>query len=69
MPVYVYECPRCKKQVESTETVAEHENQTHYCGDHIGLPGFDPNGVKMTTVIHAPGLNFKGSGWTPKFGR
>lgn len=61
MPTYVFECPKCRQQIEIDQTVKEHETFAPTCV----ADGCDGQQF-MTTVIQPVGLVFKGSGWTQK---
>lgn len=52
MPLYEYECLKCRRRTEKIETVAgPHLKKCPHCGG------------KVEPVITAPAIQFKGSGW------
>lgn len=52
MPLYEYECLKCGRRTEKIETVAgPHLKKCPHCGG------------KVESVITAPAIQFKGSGW------
>jgi len=62
MPSYEYECPKCKKHIELTRTIADHCAAKPVCAEE----GCDGN-TTMETVIGSSLVQFKGQGWTPKY--
>ena len=66
MPVYVYECTKCKRKFEVVQgikdaTLTKHSDCTE---GHIGLPDVCDGGIKR--ILQSPNLQFNGKG-TPKF--
>ena len=52
MPLYEYECTKCHKRTEKIENLAgPHLKKCPHCGG------------KVESVITAPAIKFKGSGW------
>ncbi|HEY0308012.1 MAG TPA: zinc ribbon domain-containing protein, partial [Acidobacteriaceae bacterium] len=52
MPLYEYECTQCKKHTEKIQKFSDTEiTVCPYCGG------------KLTRVITAPSVQFKGGGW------
>lgn len=52
MPLYEYECVKCKRHTEKIENLnGPHLKKCPHCGG------------KMESVITAPAIQFKGSGW------
>jgi len=61
MPTYVYKCPKCGHEIEMVRTIAEHATKPMCVAE-----GCDGNQV-METQLGTSVVQFKGSGWTPKF--
>ena len=52
MPLYEYQCTKCKRRTEKIESVAgPHLNKCPHCGG------------KVERLQSAPAIQFKGSGW------
>lgn len=52
MPLYEYECVKCRRRTEKIESVAgPHLKKCPHCGG------------KVEPLISAPAIQFKGSGW------
>ncbi|HUN60980.1 MAG TPA: zinc ribbon domain-containing protein [Candidatus Sulfotelmatobacter sp.] len=52
MPLYEYECTKCHKRTEKIETVSgPHLKKCPHCGG------------KVESVLTAPAIQFKGTGW------
>jgi len=52
LPLYEYECTKCKRHTEKIESVSgPHLKKCPHCGG------------KMEQVIAAPAIQFKGAGW------
>ena len=52
MPLYEYQCTKCKRRTEKIESVAgPHLKKCPHCGG------------KVESLISAPAIQFKGSGW------
>ncbi len=52
MPLYEYQCTKCKRRTEKIETVAgPHLKKCPHCGG------------KVEPMLSAPAIQFKGSGW------
>ncbi len=52
MPLYEYQCSKCKKRFEKIEKLsAPHKQKCPHCGG------------KAERLLSAPGIQFKGSGW------
>ena len=52
MPLYEYQCVKCKRRTEKIETVAgPHLKKCPHCGG------------KVEQTLTAPAIQFKGSGW------
>ena len=52
MPLYEYQCVKCKRRTEKIESVAgPHLKKCPHCGG------------KVESVITAPAIQFKGAGW------
>lgn len=65
MPTYVYACPKCGGKLELLLTVSEYTtNPLPMCA----AEGCDGQQT-MKPQIQASALVFKGTGWTPKFGK
>jgi putative FmdB family regulatory protein len=61
MPVYEFECPKCKARTEVTARITESVTPPMCVTE--GCDGQQ----EMRRVFSAPGLSFKGGGWTPRF--
>lgn len=64
MPTYTYYCPKCHTYMEMVRKISEHTAARPVCV----ADGCDGQQV-METVIQAVPTVFKGSGWTPKYGK
>jgi putative FmdB family regulatory protein len=52
VPLYEYQCTKCKRRTEKIESVAgPHLKKCPHCGG------------KVESLISAPAIQFKGSGW------
>jgi len=52
LPLYEYKCLKCKRRVEKIENVnGPHLKKCPHCG------------AKVESVLSAPAIQFKGSGW------
>lgn len=52
MPLYEYQCTKCKRRTEKIENVAgPHLRKCPHCGG------------KVEAMVSAPAIQFKGSGW------
>ena len=52
MPLYEYQCTKCKRRTEKIENVAgPHLKKCPHCGG------------KVEAMVSAPAIQFKGSGW------
>ena len=52
MPLYEYQCTKCKRRTEKIESVTgPHLNKCPHCGG------------KVERLLAAPAIQFKGSGW------
>ena len=52
MPLYEYQCAKCRKRTEKIESVAgPHLKKCPHCGG------------KVERLVTAPAIQFKGSGW------
>ncbi|HUI53302.1 MAG TPA: FmdB family zinc ribbon protein [Terriglobales bacterium] len=52
MPLYEYQCTKCKRRTEKIESVSgPHLKKCPHCGG------------KVESLISAPAIQFKGSGW------
>ncbi len=63
MPTYVFKCPQCGRTIEKLLSLKEFENSKVDVCKHGGIT------YRMDIVPQKVGIAFKGSGWTPKFGR
>ena len=61
MPIYEFECPKCKFRTEVTARITDTVTPP-MCVEE-GCDGLQ----EMQRILSAPAINFKGSGWTPKF--
>lgn len=61
MPCYEYSCSSCGFRADITMSLKAYETSTDPC---CAVCGND-----MGRVVSAVAVQFKGSGWTPKFGK
>lgn len=64
MPVYVYECKKCKQEIEVEQRITE-DPITHH--KHQKLNGSGVCNGKLKRLIVGGTFCLKGGGWTPKF--
>lgn len=55
MPTYVYECPKCHKQLELVQSIRDRKHPV--CVEE------GCNAVEMDSIIQAGSFVLKGSGW------
>ena len=60
MPLYTYECPRCRSRVDIIRSLSDRD-ELPLCVE----PGCEGT-VEMERMMAAPAAHFKGTGWTPK---
>ena len=56
MPTYVYECPKCHRQVELVRSIKEDSTEPLCCEEDCG-------GLEMFKVIQPAAFHLKGKGW------
>ena len=67
MPIYVYECSKCKRQFEVRQKITDPVMKVHsdVTEGHQKLKEICKGEIHR--VIQPVGIVFKGKGWTPKF--
>jgi predicted nucleic acid-binding Zn ribbon protein len=68
MPIYTYKCDKCKRTFDvlhPIDKIGKIVNHSDITEGHQGLP--ERCDGKINQLIVAPGIIFKGKGFTPKF--
>ncbi len=78
MPIYTYECRKCLHRFETAQKITEESYKTHQDLLRVNALPVRSDEAKEVVgecegevfrVIQPCGVIFKGSGWTPQFGR
>jgi predicted nucleic acid-binding Zn ribbon protein len=66
MPIYEYQCKKCKEKFEVQQSMKDKSFKHHY---DIGKPGttINCNGEVERIISNNINVIFRGSGWTHKF--
>ena len=68
MPVYIYECKKCRRTFEVLQGIKDEKLVKHSdCTEgHQGLPDICDGEIKRL-ISDNVNISFKGKGWTKKF--